>query len=82
MLKLLKKSNAGKIPMSETTNLPRRVISAQDANLRWEQALALYSTFTEIWISNPQLAKQAGRRVQELMMPIDQVQQLHRNDLN
>jgi hypothetical protein len=68
--------------MSEASTQPRRVISAQDAKLRWEQALALYSTFTEIWISNPHLAKQAGRRVQELMMPIDQVQQLHRNDLN
>jgi hypothetical protein len=78
----LKKSSVGKIRMSEVKNLSRKVISAQDANLRWEQALALYSTFTEIWISNPQLAKQAGRRVQELMMPIDQVQLLHRNDLN
>ena len=68
--------------MSDALTLRRKVISAQDANLRWEQALALYTTFTEIWISNPQLAKQAGRRVQELMMPIDQVQQLHRNDLS
>jgi hypothetical protein len=68
--------------MSEALTLPRKVISAQDANLRWEQALALYTTFTEIWNSNPQLAKQAGRRVQELMLPIDQVQHLHRNDLN
>ena len=68
--------------MSDALTLRRKVISAQDANLRWEQALALYTTVTEIWISNPQLAKQAGRRVQELMMPIDQVQQLHRNDLN
>ena len=68
--------------MSEAANLRRTVISAQDANHRWEQALALYSTFTEIWVSNPQLAKQAGRRVEELMMPIDQVQHLHRNDLN
>lgn len=68
--------------MPEITNHAPRFITAQDANLRWEQALALYTTFTEIWVSNPQLVKQAGRRVQELMMPIDQVQQLHRNDLN
>ena len=68
--------------MSEAKNLSPKVISAQDASFRWEQALALYSTFTEIWVSNPQLAKQAGRRVEELMMPIDQVQHLHRNDLN
>jgi hypothetical protein len=68
--------------MSDALTIRRKVISEQDANLRWEQALALYTTFTEMWISNPQLAKQAGRRVQELMMPIDQVQQLHRNDLN
>ena len=81
-MKRLKKSSVGKIHMSDATKLSPKIISAQDANLRWEQALALYSTFTEIWISNPQLAKQAGRRVQELMMPIDQVQQLHRNDLN
>ena len=68
--------------MSESKSLSPKVISAQDASFRWEQALALYSTFTEIWVSNPQLAKQAGRRVEELMMPIDQVQHLHRNDLN
>lgn len=68
--------------MSEMKYSTPKLISAQDAYHRWEQALALYSTFTEIWISNPQLAKQAGCRVQELMMPIDQVQQLHLNDLN
>jgi len=68
--------------MSEATNFPPRVISAQDANFRWEQALALYSTFTEIWTNNPKLAKQAGRRVQELVMPLEEVQQRHLNDLN
>ena len=68
--------------MSEATNFTPRVISAEDANFRWEQALALYSTFTEIWINNPKLAKQAGRRVQELVMPLEEVQQRHLNDLN
>ena len=68
--------------MSKATYLSPKNISAEDANCRWEQAIALYLTFTEIWINNPKLAKQAGRRVKELVMPIAEVQQLHLHDLN
>ena len=81
MLKRLKKSSEVKTPMSEVMKAPALVISSQDANLRWQQSIELYSTFTEIWIHNPQLAKQAGRRVQELVLSIAEVQQRHVNDL-
>ena len=67
--------------MSEVLKNQALVISSHDANLRWQQSIELYSTFTEIWVQNPQLAKQAGRRVQEHVMPIAEVQQRHVNDL-
>ncbi len=67
--------------MSEVPKVHSSVISSQVANLRWQQSIELYSTFTEIWIQNPQLAKQAGRRVQEHVMAIAEVQQRHANDL-
>jgi hypothetical protein len=67
--------------MSDVIKATSKLISAHDANLRWQQSLQLYSTFAEIWIQNPQLAKQAGRRVQELVMPLVDVQRLHLNDL-
>ena len=82
MLTRWKKSNVGKIHMSKAAYLLPKNISADDANSRWEQSLALYLTFTEIWINNPKLAKQAGRRVKELVMPIAEVRQLHLHDLN
>ena len=68
--------------MSDSSKLPSRTISAEDAAKRWEQSLALFTTFTQIWMSNPLLAKQAGRRVQELVMPLDEVQKRHANDLS
>ena len=67
--------------MSEVIKITSKFITAHDANVRWQQSLELYSTFAEIWVQNPQLAKQAGRRVQELVMPLADVQQLHKNDL-
>jgi hypothetical protein len=67
--------------MSELPNVPSRTISEEDAAKRWEQSLALFTTFTQIWMANPELAKQAGRRVEELVMPLDEVQERHANDL-
>ena len=62
------------MPLSQT-------ISPQLAALRCEQGMALTALFSETWLSNPQLAKQAGRRIQEFVMPLSAVQQLHLNDL-
>ena len=67
--------------MSELPNVPSRTISEEDAAKRWEQGLALFTTFTQIWMSNPELAKQAGCRVEELVKPLDEVRKRHANDL-
>jgi hypothetical protein len=67
--------------MSETQEMSSKNITAQEAAARWEQSLALVSTFTQIWLSNPKLARQAGRRVEEFVMPLIEVQRLHASDL-
>lgn len=41
---------------------------------RWQQSLALFELWTGIWAEQPELARRVGRRVEELMMPIDAVQ--------
>ena len=40
---------------------------------RWVNALAQFELWASIWSENPQLAKSAGVRVEELMMPLDEV---------
>ncbi len=51
------------------------VPTAQQTEERWQQSLAQFELWTQIWRDNPELAKQAGKRVQELMMPLSEVQQ-------
>ena len=51
------------------------VPTAQQIDERWQQSLAQFELWTQIWRDNPELAKQAGKRVQELMMPLSEVQQ-------
>ena len=46
-------------------------------NERWINSLAQFELWTGIWSANPQLAKSAGVRVEELMMPIEEVQHRH-----
>jgi hypothetical protein len=46
------------------------VPSAQVLEERWQQSLAQFELWTEIWRDNPELARQAGKRVQELMLPL------------
>lgn len=66
----------------EGTCQPRgTTIDAPTAAARWAQALSLFETFVEIWGANPQLARQAGRRVEELMLPSDEVRRRHIHDL-
>lgn len=67
--------------MSDVMKSSSTVISASDADTRWRQSLELYSTFAEIRINNPKIAKQAGQRVQELVMPVVEVQRRHLDDL-
>ena len=61
--------------MSETE--ASSIFSAPTAaivNERWINSLAQFELWTGIWSANPQLAKSAGVRVEELMMPIEAVQ--------
>ncbi len=51
------------------------VPTAQQLDERWQQSLAQFELWTQIWRDNPELAKQAGKRVQELMMPLSEVQE-------
>jgi hypothetical protein len=51
------------------------------AHARWQQSLALYETWTEIWQSNPTLAQQAGARVNDLMSTLSEVQRRNAQDL-
>jgi hypothetical protein len=55
------------------------VPTAEQLQQRWEQSLAQFEMWTQIWRDNPQLAKQAGKRVEELLMPIAQVQARYAN---
>jgi len=56
-------------------------ISHEMAQARMQLSLALADFFTSVWSSNPSLARQAGRRVEEFMMPRDEVQRRHAHDL-
>lgn len=67
--------------MSDSPTAHARTINAEDAAKRWEQSLSLATTFAQIWMSNPLLAKQAGRKVEEFVMPLVEVQKRHANDL-
>lgn len=58
------------------------VITAEQAQARWEQALELFNTWTTVWADNPKFAKQAGARVEELMLPLAEVQLRHASKWN
>jgi hypothetical protein len=40
---------------------------------RWEQFSAQFEMWTQIWRANPQLAKQSGKRVEEMMAPVAEI---------
>lgn len=58
---------------SQTVELSA-VPTAEMVNERWMNALSQTELWTFIWLNSPQLAKNAGTRVEELMMPIEMVQ--------
>lgn len=49
------------------------VPAAEVLHERWLNILAQFELWTQIWAANPELAKQAGTRAEELMMPIEAV---------
>jgi hypothetical protein len=51
--------------------------SAQEIEERCSLAIAQFELWTQIWRDNPDLVKKAGRRVEELMMPLVDVQRLY-----
>jgi hypothetical protein len=55
------------------------VPTAEQLQQRWEQSLAQFEMWTQIWRENPQLAKQSGHRVEELMMSLSAVQPRYAN---
>lgn len=67
--------------MSDSPKFHSGTINAEDAANRWEQSLSLVTTFAQIWMSNPLLAKQARRKVEEFVMPLAEVQKRHANEL-
>jgi len=67
--------------MSEFRNDSMAVITAGMAAQRFAQGMGLLDVFTRIWIANPTLAKQAGRKVEEFILPLEEVQRRHASDL-
>ena len=53
------------------------VPTAEIVHERWINSLAQFELWTGIWLDNPQLTKSAGVRVEELMMPLEEVQHRH-----
>ena len=59
--------------MSDAATPPRRTI-AQDVMLyRLSQSEQMRDFFVQMWLQNPEMAKRAGRRVQELVAPLPSV---------
>ena len=69
-----KKSNVTFHRMSEAESFGVLSMPTPDVvHERWVNALAQFELWTSIWSENPQLAKSAGVRVEELMMQLDEV---------
>lgn len=60
---------------------PPLSISEEQAAARYNQNLDLVELMTQIWLENPALLRQAGRKAQAFMLPLEQVQLRHANDL-
>lgn len=53
--------------------------TAEVVSERWLQSLAQFELWTQIWLENPEITKRAGVRVEELMMPLKEVQDRYAN---
>jgi hypothetical protein len=49
------------------------VPTVEQLQQRWEQFSAQFEMWTQIWRANPQLAKQSGKRVEEMMAPVAEI---------
>lgn len=47
---------------------------------RWQQSLSMFEMWTQIWRENPKILACSTRKVQDLMMTLEQVQQRHAAD--
>jgi hypothetical protein len=63
-------------------NDQRHSIPRDMAQARMQQSLALADFFASVWSSNPKLARQAGRKVEEFMMTREEVRRRHAHDLD
>ena len=61
---------------------PISTIAPELAQARLKQSLELVDFFFSLLTSNPALAKQAGRKVEEFMLPRGEVQRRHAHDLD
>ncbi len=50
-------------------------ITAQLIEERWLKSLALFELWTDLWAQSPEIAQRSGSRVEELMLPLEVVQQ-------
>jgi len=57
--------------MSEPSGQVRTVIPEHLILSRLAQSEEMREFFIQMWIQNPQLAKQAGAKVQSLLQPVD-----------
>lgn len=56
--------------MPEPGNRPRSSIPEEILLGRLVQSEQMREFFVQMWLQNPQLAKRAGRRVQEMLSPV------------
>jgi hypothetical protein len=56
------------------TSHTQQTPSAEVVEARWQQSLALFELWTQLWAEQPSIAERAGVRVQELMSTIETVQ--------
>ena len=61
--------------MSEDKLLTSPVITEELMRARLAQSEQMRDFFLQMWMQNPRLAKRAGKRVQDLMAPMQSVKQ-------
>ena len=64
------------------TSLPEDWYSSDRLDKRLFESQILFDHQVNIWRASPELAKQAGRKAEELMMSLDQVQKRYAEEWN
>ena len=65
-----KKLSAGKIPMPEAKTASSGEISEELLLARLAKSEQMREFFIQMWLQNPQLARQGGAKVQSLISPL------------